>query len=643
VAAIEYTVTAGDQPVMLVVQSELLANEAVQVSKPDPRIEAALDRPLQAELDHHHPTGATLLHSLRRSGLRMAASMDHLVEGPADTSTHSSSSQDIGRTTVICRLPPGSQLRIVKYLAYGWSEQRSLPALDDQVHAGLSAARFRGWAGLAAEQRSYLDDFWASADVHIDGDARLQQAVRFGLFHVLQAGARAEGVSISAKGLTGPGYDGHTFWDTETFVLPLLSHTIPEAAADALRWRVQTLPLAKERAQALGFAGAAFPWRTIRGQECSGYWPAGTAGLHLNADIADAVLRHVLATGDDEFERTTGLALLIETARLWHSVGHYAASGAFRIDGVTGPDEYSAVADNNVYTNLMAQRNLRGAADACQKHPGDALGFGSGPQEWAAWRAAAAAMTIVYDERIGVHPQAQGFTEHADWDFTATRPDQYPLMLHFPYLDLYRKQVVKQADLVLAMHLCPEAFTPEQKRRNFAYYERITVRDSSLSASTQAVIAAETGHLDLAYAYLCETATLDLADLAGNTGHGLHLAALAGIWSGVVAGFGGLRHLESGLALAPRLPAALTRISFTIRWRGRRLQVEITKEASTYRLLEGPDLHLHHHGQPITVPASGSVSFPVPPLEPPHPVSQPAGRPPLAYRLSDPPLGRSAR
>jgi alpha,alpha-trehalose phosphorylase len=239
-----------------------------------------------------------------------------------------------------------------------------------------------------------------------------------------------------------------------------------------------------------------------------------------------------------------------------------------------------------------------------------------------------------YDEKLGVHAQSEGFTDHAVWDFAGTSPDEYPLMLHFPYFDLYRKQVVKQADLVLAMHLCPEAFTPEQKARNFAYYERITVRDSSLSAPTQAVLAAETGRLALAYDYLCETALLDLGDLAGNTEHGLHIAALAGIWSAVVAGFGGLRHLRSGLALAPRLPEQLARITFTLRYRGRRLRVAITPGQAEYRVLDGADLTLRHHGEPITIAAGGTVTRSIPPLQPSEEVSQPVGREPLARRLA---------
>ncbi len=640
VVAIDYEVEPVDVPVLLVLQSELFANEQLPATTDDPRVAAVLSEPLVAEQCRCNDTGATLLHHTRHSNLRMAAAMDHEVIGPSRTEFHSSATEDVARTTVICRLEPGQRLRVVKYLAYGWSSQRSFPALNDQVRAALAAARYTGWTGLATEQRRYLDEFWASADVTVEGNPQLQQAVRFALFHVLQAGARAEGRGIAAKGLTGPGYDGHTFWDTETFVLPILSHTVPDAAADVLRWRQQTLPLARERATQLGLAGAAFPWRTIRGQECSGYWPAGTAAFHVNADIADAAIRHVTATGDTDFERNVALELLVHTARLWRSLGHHDVAGRFRIDGVTGPDEYSALADNNVYTNLMAQRNLRVAADVVGRHRDQAAALGVDAEEAASWRDAAAEMVVPYDEKLGVHPQAEGFTEHAIWDFAGTATDQYPLLLHFPYFDLYRKQVVKQADLVLAMHLCPEAFTAEQKARNFAYYERITVRDSSLSAATQAVLAAETGHLELAYDYLCETALVDLADLAKNTDHGLHIAALAGSWSALVAGFGGLRHLDDGgLAFAPRLPEALSRITFRLRWRGRRLRVEITPGQAEYQLLEGVGLELRHHGQPVTLTMGTPMMMAIPPAPPTDPLAQPVGREPLARRLRGDALG----
>ncbi|HWI04222.1 MAG TPA: glycosyl hydrolase family 65 protein, partial [Acidimicrobiales bacterium] len=498
-------------------------------------------------------------------------------------------------------LQPGERLRIVKFIAYGWSSLRSRQALLDQAVAALTAARQSGWDGLLAEQREYLDTFWERSAVELDGDLEIEQAVRFALFHILQAGARAEGRAIPAKGLTGSGYDGHAFWDTESFVLPMLTYTFPPAAADALRWRHSTLPIARERARTLGFAGASFPWRTIAGEECSGYWPAGTAAFHVNADIADAVIRYVDATGDDDFERDVGHDILVETARLWRSIGHFHRDGSFRIPGVTGPDEYSALADDNVFTNLMAKQNLAAAAGVVERHPAQAEALGVTVEEAKGWQAAADAMYVPYDEELGVHPQSDGFTHHEVWDFERVRDDQYPLFLHFPYFDIYRKQVIKQADLVLAMHLRPDAFTEAQKARNFAYYEGITVRDSSLSAATQAVLAAEIGHLELAYDYLAESALVDLQDLHKNTGAGLHLAALAGGWSALVAGLGGFRAVAGSLVFAPRLPSDITRFAFHLWYRERCLRVCATHDEATYTVVSGDPLPLSHHGEPLLV------------------------------------------
>jgi alpha,alpha-trehalose phosphorylase len=626
VIAISYEIEPLDGPMPVVVQSELVANEPLPASKGDPRASGQIESPLESEFFDATDTRAILCHRTAASQMRLAAAMDHIVDGPTDLESRIESFADVARFVATAQLDKGAPLRLVKFVAYGWSAQRSLAAVRDQVAMALVEARHAGWDGLVQGQKSFLDDFWERADVEIDGDTELQQASRFSLFHVIQAGARAEQRAIAAKGLTGPGYDGHTFWDTESFVLPVLTYTAPAAVADALRWRQSTLPAARDRAEQLGLHGAAFPWRTIAGQECSGYWPAGTAAFHINGDIADAVGRYVAATADEAFDRDVGLELLVATARLWHSLGHHDSAGAFRIDGVTGPDEYSAIADNNVYTNLLAQRNLREAAACAERHPRHAAGLGVDAEEATAWRDAATAMLIPYDEALEVHPQAERFTDHQVWDFAATNPDQYPLLLHFPYFDLYRKQVVKQADLVLALHIRGDYFTDEQKARNFAYYERLTVRDSSLSACTQSVIAAEVGHLALAHDYWCEAARMDLDDLEHNTGDGVHIASLAGVWIGAVAGFGGMRDHDAELSFKPQLPDAITGLAFRLTFRGSRLKVTIERKRAVYELLDGEPLKISHHGTEFTLKDREAKNIPAPPkLERP---SQPPGREP---------------
>jgi trehalose/maltose hydrolase-like predicted phosphorylase len=635
VAAIEYIVEALDEFVRVTVQSELVANEDQPEESGDPRVAAVLRKPLEAV--HHEQTdhSALLVHRTRGSGLMMAAAMDHEVEVPGRVETSTDAREDLAHTTVICGLRPGQRLRIVKYLAYGWSSLRSRPALRDQAAAALTGARYVGWQGLLDAQREYLDEFWDCADVEVDGDPDLQQAVRFALFHVLQASARAERRAIPGKGLTGAGYDGHAFWDTEGFVLPVLTYTKPSAAADALRWRASTLGLARERAAQLDLKGAAFPWRTIRGEECSAYWPAGTAGWHVNADIALAFDRYRTVTGDDSLEDECGLAVLIDTARLWMTLGHHDRHGVWHLDGVTGPDEYTAVVRDNVFTNLMAAHNLRVAADACERRSEIAREIGVTTEEMASWREAAAAAHIPYDEDLGVHPQCEGFTTLAEWNFSENT--SYPLLLHEPYVRLYPTQVIKQADLVLAMQWQSHAFTDEQKARNVDYYERRTTRDSSLSACTQAVMCAEVGHLNLAHDYAFEAAMIDLRNLHHNTRDGLHMASLAGAWTALVGGFGGLRDDEGMLSLNPHLPDALSRLRFRLRWRDFRVTVDARHDEVTYTLRDGPDgrLSIRHAGEEIVLsthePTTVKVQHRTPLLPPP---SQPPGREPLRRRLN---------
>ncbi|MEO6700948.1 MAG: glycosyl hydrolase family 65 protein [Jatrophihabitantaceae bacterium] len=638
ILAVQYQVEAVDDPARIVVQSELVANESMPAASADPRVAAALQRPLEPVEQAMAGNRSLLIHRTRASKLWMAAVADHLIDTDAEAEADTIVEPDWSRTTVATQLAPGQRLTVTKFVGYGWSSQRTVPALRDQVDAAISAVRQTGWAGLVAEQRDYVEEFWDGADVEIDGDPAVQQAVRFGLFHVLQAGARAERRAIAAKGLTGPGYDGHAFWDTETFVLPVLTATAPKAAADALRWRLSTLELATQRAADLNQAGAAFPWRTIRGQECGAYWPAGTAAFHINADIALAAVRYVQWSADAEFERDCALPLLVQTARLWYSLGYFGADGKFHIDGVTGPDEYSALVDDNTYTNLVAARNLRYATLAAQRWQQQAgvLGVEAGEPE--RWLQAADAIAIAYDSEREMPEQYRGSTQRERWDFEATASSGgYPLLLHAPYFDIYRKQVVKQADLVLAMHWCGDSFSLADKARAFDYYEALTVRDSSLSACTQAVLAAEVGQLELAHDYVREASMMDLQDLEHNTGDGVHVASLAGAWLGLVCGFGGLRDHGGQLSFAPRLPAAISRLSFAVRWHGCKVRVVALADRVQYLIEDGPDseLTIDHHGQPLTLRAGHSVERPVPELGPvtARP-SQPAGRQPFGIETS---------
>ncbi len=287
----------------------------------------------------------------------------------------------------------------------------------------------------------------------------------------------------------------------------------------------------------------------------------------------------------------------------------------------------------------MAAKNLRAAAAACARHPQQAADLGVSTEETASWRDAAAAVHIPYDEHLEVHQQSSGFTRYAEWDFEGYQ-DAYPLLMSAPYVQLYRKQVIKQADLVLAMHWCGEHFTPEEKARNVDYYERRTVRDSSLSACTQAVLCAEVGHLELAHDYLSEAALVDLHDLHRNTKDGLHMASLAGTWTALVEGFGGLREHDERLCLDPQLPPGITRLAFRLRWHGVRLLVEVTPGEVRCSVRDGSDarIELSLAGEAVTVTTDEPVVRPITPRRPllprPH---QPVGRAPVARQAAPAP------
>ncbi len=644
VVAIDYEVEAVDSEVRIAVQSNLQTNRTHVPEGDDPRKARTLGDVLASKLSVHQELRAVLGHVTHASGLAMASGMDHVIDYDGDLETLTQSEPSLGRVTLSAELRPGEKLRLVKFLSYHWSSQQSVEWLRDQVDASLESAIAEGFDGLAKEQRQMLDRYWQRADIEVEGDLELQQALRFAMFHIYQSAARNEGRAIPAKGLTGTGYDGHAFWDTETFVLPVLTFTAPATVRHALEWRYSILDQARERARQLDLEGAAFPWRTIHGEECSGYWPAGTAAFHVNADIASAVRRYIAVTGDEEFEREFGCELLVETARLWQSLGHHDEFGAFRIDGVTGPDEYSALVDNNVFTNLMAQQNLQVAAECCDRHPDVAERLGVGQGERTAWRRAAERMHVPFDERRGIHPQDDGFLNHDSWDFVNTPPERYPLLLHYPYFQLYRKQVVKQSDLVLAMHARGDAFTLEQKLANFDYYEPLSVRDSSLSASTQAVIAAEVGHLSLARDYLYEASHMDIGDLENNTGDGVHMASLAGAVIATIAGFGGMRDHWGKLLFKPRLPEGIDRICFGIEVRGTLLRVEVLREEASYRVERGDGIHLTHWDEAVDLTERHAATLPIPPApDLPRP-SQPPGREAGRGRIyGEPPGQRGGR
>ena len=477
-----------------------------------------------------------------------------------------------------------------------------------------------GFDELVEMQQEDLKRFWTSSDIVIEDDYALQEGIRFNVYQLLQSAGRDEYSNIAAKGLTGEGYEGHYFWDTEIYMFPFFLMTQPDLARQLLLYRYHILDDARARAREMGHSkGALFPWRTISGSECSSFFPAGTAQYHISADIAYSYVQYVLATEDTDFLLQYGAEVLFETARLWMEIGHYY-KGAFHIDEVTGPDEYTCCVNNNYYTNAMARHNLKWAAktyDLIRRY--DAAGWdalcrrlGVSEEEVQGWKDAAAAMYLPYDEELGINPQDDTFLRKKKWDFEHTPRENYPLLLHYHPLTIYRHQVCKQADTVLAHFLLEDDQDMETIRRSYDYYESITTHDSSLSTCIFSIMASRVGYADKAYRYFRETARLDLDNTHGNTKDGLHLANMGGTWMAIVYGFAGVRLKEAGLFAAPAIPSGWKRYAFRIRYRGRLIGFDIDKKEARITLHEGEPLPIHVYGEQVKLSPEGVVRIPLP-------------------------------
>jgi alpha,alpha-trehalose phosphorylase len=441
--------------------------------------------------------------------------------------------------------------------------------------------------------------------------------VRFNLFQLLQASARAEGLGVAAKGVTGRGYEGHYFWDTEIYVVPFLVHTQPAWARQLLEFRCGMLPAARERAREVGHRGALYPWRTITGAEASAWYAAGTAQYHINADIAYAMHQYNRVTGDLGFMLDQGAEVVVETARFWMELGFFSErrDGRFSINGVTGPDEYTTVVDNNAYTNLMAKENLEIAVRVIEwlrgadpdAHASLAATLGLTEAEVDSWRRAAEQMYVPRHEELGIVLQDEHFLERKRWDFAGTPRDKHPLLLHFHPLELYRHQVIKQTDVVLATYLVGHHFSDEEKRRTFDYYDPLTTGDSTLSACVQSVIASEVGYPEAALEYFLAASRVDLDDAHGNTADGIHVASCGGTWLALVAGFGGLRDADGEIRFRPQLPAGWERLRFRVEVRGQLIEVDMTPGETGYRLVEGRGLLISHCGEQLRLTPGAPV------------------------------------
>lgn len=580
----------------------------------DPRkAEEFTERVLQPKLQRVDGSRYTLGFRCTNSGMTVVAGIDHAIETENEWEQSSSLGDDLAKHAYRVKAKAGKRIRVVKTISYHSSRGVPTRELADRSDRTLDRAAVEGFEHAARQQREWLADYWDRTDVEVHGQSAVQQAVRWNLFQLAQASARADGQGVAAKGVSGTGYGGHYFWDTEIYVLPVLTYTSPIAARNALRFRHSILDNARMRAGELNQQGALFPWRTISGEESSAYYAAGTAQYHIDADIAFALTQYVAATGDTDFLTRGAIDILVETARMWADLGFWRSNGDvnFHIYGVTGPDEYTTVVNDNLYTNVMARANLRCAALAVEalreRDPASyalmVARLSLGPSEVEEWTSAAEAMFIPFDTALGIHPQDAQFLEKEMWDLGKTGAEQRPLLLHYHPLVIYRFQVIKQADVVLALLLQGDSFSDEQKRSDFDYYDPITTGDSTLSAVVQSIIAAEVGYSELAVRYFTEGLFVDLADLHSNSADGVHIASTGGMWSALVFGFGGLRDHGGRLTLDPRLPDDWDGITYRIMVNGARVRVDLTRSEMVLTL------------ETVTTQAGATLTFTVRGLE----------------------------
>ena len=621
VAAISYRVTLLNAEAPVVIASEMVANEpSARANGDDPRQASVFaGRVLHHRASYAKDRRIVLCHATEKSRMTLTCATDHALETSCPHAYKAVHTEDFGQVAFTIEARPGCPIHLTKYMVYHTSQTASSEELCGRAEWTMDRVMNQGFQQLLAAQEQYMDDFWRRSDVRVRDiredrmkrtTVEIQQAIRFNLFHILQASARAEDAGVPAKGLTGQAYEGHYFWDTEIYLLPFLTYTSPRIARNLLTFRYKMLAQARAHARQLGHRGAMFPWRTISGEEASAYYAAGTAQYHINADIMYALRKYVQATGDEQFLRDCGAEMLVETARLWLDLGFYSdgKGGKFCINAVTGPDEYNTVVNNNAYTNLMARENLRYAAQtveslrATKPDVYNALVHKTAlePSEVEAWTRAAERMYVPYDEQLRIIPQDDNFLDREPWDFRNTPRDHYPLLLFYHPLNIYRKQVIKQADVVLAMFLLGDAFSPEAKQRNFEFYDPLTTGDSSLSSCVEAIIAAQIGDMEKAIRYGMAALLMDLADVGGNVKDGCHIASMGGTWMMLTYGFGGMRDDDGTLSFWPRrAPEDNAILRFPVTYRGQMLEVEIGLETVTYALREGECLVIRHETEEI--------------------------------------------
>ncbi|MDI6619288.1 MAG: glycosyl hydrolase family 65 protein [Clostridiales bacterium] len=552
-----------------------------------------------------------ILQGTKRSKLKYACSYDHEIISDDDYDMNAVSDADLAGVKIDVDVSSGREYTLIKYISYYTSRECTEEELISNALNEVKHGKNDGPDVIFREQKDYLNKFWDDADIIIDGNTALQQGIRFNEFQLLQSVGRSDITNICAKGLTGEGYEGHYFWDSDVYIMPFFLYTVPDIARNFVMFRYNLLDAARKRAKELGYKGALYPWRTIDGPECSAFFPAGTAQYHIDSDIVLSVKKYVEATLDYDFLYKYGAEIVFETARLWLSIGSYIPlrGNKFCINCVTGPDEYTALVDNNAYTNYMAKMNLEYACEiakdmknkAPEAYRKVAEKIALTQKEIDAFADAAQNMYLPYSEELSIIPQDDTFIYKKRINADDIPQDEKPILLHRHYLNIYRYQICKQPDVLLLMYLRGELFSKDELKKNYDYYEPITTHDSSLSSSIFSILANDIGYFSKAYRYFMMTSRMDLDDYNGNVKDGIHTACMAGAWSAVISGFGGMKVYSDGLHFTPALPKEWNSLSFKVKYRNCRLYVRIDDKNIIFKLLDGSSLDIYLYDDRISL------------------------------------------
>ena len=495
----------------------------------------------------------------------------------------------------------GTEMRYSRFCSFATSRD------DEEYYAFalnvVRTAKKVGYDEMLALSENYWKEYWDTSDIRIDGDTLVQQGIRFGLFMINQSAGKDGLTNISANGLTGTAYSGHTFWDTEIFMMPMFLYSHPEIVKQLLKYRYNILPKAKERASQMDDVGALFSWNSINGEECGHVFEAVTAQYHINVDIFYAIYKYYEATGDDEFIDEYGLEILLETSKCMAHRGSFIdrKGGKFCINCICGPDEYNPIVDNNLYTNFLTKKQMEFTLQMVEKMQArkpEALKAllakcEIDETELALFKKVADNMYLPYDKENEIYMQDDNFIYKDPIDIDSIPVTKLPLLTNLHPLNLWRYQVCKQADIVLLMFLCSNEFTPEMRRKVFDFYEPRTIHDSSLSAGIHSIVACDIGSTEEAYGYLKQACRMDLDNVNRNTWAGIHAACMGSCYMMIVNGYAGMRVYDNALHFKPYIPENWQGYTFKVVFQGSTVEVKITAEKTTYQLLSGSSVSLY--------------------------------------------------